>query len=50
MKTIEHPVFAARNNREWNNEKCFHWINDNIERNNGKEFTIKWNMEDWLPF
>lgn len=39
--TYEHPAFASRNNRDWN---CpyFKEINDIIEKQNGKEYCIKW--------
>lgn len=39
---VEHPAFAARENREWRTKECFQWINNIIRQNNGPEHEIQW--------
>lgn len=52
VKEVEHPAFAARQNREWHHNKCFTWANEIITQNNGLMNTIEWDYEEWqtLPF
>jgi len=49
IKVIEHPAQAAKNNRDWENEECFHWINQTIEQNNGELYKIQWNKHKITP-
>lgn len=39
---VEHPAFAARENRKWRSQDMFLWINNIIKQNNGPEHQIKW--------
>jgi uracil-DNA glycosylase len=49
-KVVEHPSFAARQNREFNHEKLFSWTNGILKENNGKAFEIDWVNYSGLPF
>ncbi len=42
IKKIEHPVAASYQNRLWDHEGCFKWVNNIIRANNGPEFEVKW--------
>ena len=42
IKKIEHPASASYQNRDWKYDDIFKWINNIIEQNNGKEYTIRW--------
>lgn len=50
VKHVEHPAFAARNNRDWDNDNCFKWINEILLQNNNME--INFDYKKWLdlPF
>lgn len=49
---LEHPAFAAKNNRELDHKKTFSTINSLLEKNNGRGSEIKWLYEPYndLPF
>lgn len=52
IKCIEHPSKAIRENREWNNENCFKWIDHAITENNGPFNGIEWDYMEYqdIPF
>ena len=46
VKKIEHPAFAARQNREWGHDSCFEWANKILTRNINEK--IEWCYEDYM--
>ena len=42
---LEHPAFAARNNRDLEHKNCFSEVNKLLESNNGRGSEIKWLYE-----
>lgn len=47
IKKVEHPAAAARDNRAWNHQGAFKWIDEVIADNNGKFFGIEWDSETY---
>lgn len=50
IKIVEHPAFSARQDREFNHEKLFSYINNILRGNNGPLAQIDWIKIDDLPF
>lgn len=52
IKKVEHPAAAARDQRKWNHDGAFNWINKILTDNNGEYASIQWDYDEWgsIPF
>lgn len=39
---VEHPAASSYNNRFWEHQEMFRWINKILKMNNGEEYQIRW--------
>ena len=39
---VEHPAAASHQNRKWNTNNLFNWVDKIIEANNGPSERIRW--------
>ena len=48
---VEHPAAAARQNRDFQHNNLFSYVNNILKQNNGSEFQISWiKINEQLPF